>query len=132
MDFIAPVILFIFSYVYYLIFFLTYMAFLALPFLTVWSMWRMFRKADEEGWKIFIPFYNLYMIFRIAGRNGWGFFLLLIPVINIIAAIVVAIDLAKHFGKNTLFGLFGLALLPTVGVLILGLSDAEYVGPKHA
>lgn len=105
---------------------------LAAVVLAVATMWKIFSKADEAGWKSLVPFYNTYTLLRIAGRNGWWFLLLGIPLVNLVLGIVVAIDLAKHFGKSTLFGIFGLILFPYIGALMLAFGDAKYVGPKHA
>lgn len=94
--------------------------------------WKMFEKAGEAGWKSIIPFYNSYVYFRIAGRNGWGFLLLMVPFVNIVVGIMVSMDIAKHFGKSEVYGIFAVWLLPFIGVLDLGLGDATYVGTKHA
>jgi hypothetical protein len=96
------------------------------------AVWRVFEKAGEAGWKCLIPLYNSYTLFRIAGRNGWGFLLLLIPLVNIVVALVISVDLAKHFGKSAGFGVVALFLFSLVGYLMLGYGDAEYVGTKHA
>lgn len=96
------------------------------------AMWKLFEKAEEAGWKSIIPFLNVYTLFRIAGRNGWGFLLMFIPLVNIVVAIMISIDLAKHYGKSTAFGIIGLFFFSTIGYLILGLGDSKYVGTKHA
>ena len=95
------------------------------------AAWKIFEKAGEEGWKSIIPFYNTYTLFRIAGRNGWWFLGLLVPVLNIVIAAMLALDLGKHFGKSTLFSVVGLFLFQPIGMLILGFGDAKYVGTKH-
>lgn len=100
--------------------------------LLIVARWKIFTKADEAGWKSIIPFYAEYTLFRIAGRNGWGFLLLLVPLVNIVVAIVVMIDLAKHFGKSTAFGVIALVIFSVIGYFILGFGKAEYVGQKHA
>lgn len=104
----------------------------AVVVLQIIAMWRIFEKAQEAGWKSLIPFYNTYLLFRIAGRNGWGFLLLLVPIVQIVVAVMVSIDLAKHFGKSTAFGVIGLFLFSFIGYLMLGFGDAKYLGPKHA
>ena len=111
------------------LFSLVYFGFLILM---VVAGWKIFEKAGEEGWKVLIPFYNTYTLFQIAGRNGWGFLLLFIPLVNIVVSIMVAIDLAKHFGKSTAFGIFGLVIFNVIGALMLAFGNAQYVGPKHA
>lgn len=109
----------------------------ALVSLVIWlvmiiAYWKVFTKAGEAGWKCLIPFYNVYTLCRIAGRNGWWFLGLLVPFVNIIVALIISIDLAKHFGKSTVFGVVGLWIFSVIGYLMLGYGDAEYVGPKHA
>ncbi len=95
------------------------------------SLWKIFEKAGEEGWKAIVPFYNSYTLFRIAGRNGWGFLLALIPIVNVVVAVMLSLDLAKHFGKSSAFGIVGLFLFSVVGFPMLAFGDAEYVGQKH-
>ncbi|MFZ1483815.1 MAG: DUF5684 domain-containing protein [Candidatus Saccharimonadales bacterium] len=99
--------------------------------LMIVSMWKIFEKAGEEGWKAIVPFYNSYTLFRIAGRNGWGFLLALIPIVNVVVAVMISLDLAKHFGKSSAFGIVGLFLFSVVGFPMLAFGDAEYVGQKH-
>ena len=111
---------------------LMFAIYLALIVLSIAAMWKLFEKAGEAGWKSIIPIYNAYILFKLAGRNGWGILLMLIPIVNIVIWIMVAIDLAKHFGKSTAFGVLGLVLFPFVGYLMLGFGEAKYVGPKHA
>jgi len=95
------------------------------------AQWKIFTKAGEAGWKSIIPFYNMYTLFTIAGRNGWWFLAFLVPIVNIFVALMLAIDLAKHFGKSTAFGVVALWLFSLVGYLMLGFGDAKYVGLKH-
>jgi hypothetical protein len=115
------------------------LAFLAAYWLfavTLWvvsviALWKVFEKAGEPGWKAIIPFYNWYVLFQIAGRNGLWFLALFIPIVGLVVSIMLAIDLAKHFGKSTLFGVVGLWLFSIIGLFILGFGDAKYVGTKH-
>jgi uncharacterized membrane protein len=67
-------------------------------------------------------------MFEIIGRPGWWFFLLLIPIANIVIEIMILFELAKVFGKDTGFG-FGLLFLSFIFLPILALGDAEYLGP---
>lgn len=106
--------------------------YLAIIVLAVVALWQIFVKAGEAGWKSLIPLYNTYMLFRIAGRNGWWFLALGVPLLNIVILFMLALDLAKHFGKSALFGVFGLVFFPYIGYLMLAFGEAKYVGPKHA
>ena len=95
------------------------------------AYWKIFVKAGEAGWKSLIPFYNTYLLFQIAGRNGLWFLLLFVPIANIIAIVVLSLDLARSYGKSPVFGIFGLLLFPYVGYLMLGFDSSTYVGTKH-
>lgn len=102
----------------------------AIVIATVVAMWKVFVKAGKPGWAAIIPIYNVIVLLDIVGRPWWWIFLFLIPLVNIIFAIIIAIDMAKAFGKGTAFGVIGLFLFSAIGYLILGFSDAKYVGVK--
>lgn len=107
---------------------LLYIAFIAA---VIVGMWKVFEKAGEKGWKSLIPFYNTWVLFEIAGKPGWWLILALIPFVNIYVMVVLALELAKRFGKGTAFAIFGLLLFSYVGYLILGFGDAKYDGGKY-
>jgi Family of unknown function (DUF5684) len=96
--------------------------------LTAVVLWRVFTKAGQPGWQGLIPIWNVLVVLYIAGRSAWWIVLLLIPIVNIVVVIVVAIDLAKAFGRGGGFAI-GLFLLPPIFLLILGFGSARYVGP---
>jgi hypothetical protein len=101
----------------------------ALVLLLVWiaGMWKVFEKAGEPGWAAIVPIYNVVVWLRIAGRPVWWFLLFFIPIVFIIPSIIVPIDIAKRFGKETGFGL-GLVFLPFIFYPILGFGDATVEG----
>jgi hypothetical protein len=94
------------------------------------ALWKIFNKAGEAGWKSIIPLYNQYIILKIVGRPGWWLLLYFVPIVNIIISLIIAIDLAKSFGKSDLFGVVALWLFSLVGYLILGFGSAQYNGPS--
>lgn len=100
--------------------------------IVVIGLWKVFVKAGEPGWAAIIPIYNYYVILKIVGRPWWWLLLLLIPFVNLIITIIVAIDLAKSFGKDAIYGIILLWLFNGIGFLILGFGDAEYQGPAAA
>jgi hypothetical protein len=55
-----------------------------------------------------------------------------IPFVNFVIAIILAIDMAKSFGQSAAFGVVMLFLLSVIGYLILGFGSARYVGPAAA
>lgn len=96
------------------------------------ALWRVFLKADQPGWAVLIPIYNLYVMLKIVGRPWWWMLLFFVPFVNFVIPILVAIDLARSFGKSTVFGVVLLWLLGAIGFLILGFGSARYVGPAAA
>ena len=102
---------------------------LAICVTVIAGMWRVFTKAGEPGWGVLIPIYNFYLLCRIAQRPGWWLILMFIPIVNLAVAIVLSIDIARHFGKGAGFGV-GLAFLGPVFYPILGFGSAEY-GSGH-
>lgn len=97
--------------------------------LTIIAFWKVFTKAGKPGWASIIPFYSQYCMFDIAWGNGWLFLLTFVPCVNFVIMIMLYLKLAKAFGKGTGFGI-GLIFLNTIFVLILGFSDAQYIGPQ--
>ena len=101
---------------------------MAIALVVVIGGWKVFEKAGQPGWAILVPIYNLYVMLQIAGRPGWWLILYLIPLVNLIIMIVVAIDIAKAFGQSAAFGFFLLFLFCGIGYLVLGFGDYRYQG----
>jgi len=98
---------------------------IAIVVVVIAGMWKVFSKAGQPGWGCLIPIYNAYLLCKIAGKPGWWVLLMLIPLVNIVIAIMVTIDLAKNFGKGVGFAL-GLLFLGFIFYPILGFGDAQY------
>jgi hypothetical protein len=103
--------------------------FFGVMILAIVSMWKVFTKAGQPGWAAIVPIYNMVVILKIAGKPLWWLLLFFIPLVNLVIAIMVYIDLAKNFGKGAGFGV-GLALLGIIFFPILGFGDAQYRGPS--
>ena len=107
-----------------------------LLFLLVWAAvtipgvvvgWvRVFPKAGRPWWAALVPGYNIYVLVVGVGRLSllWCI-LLLIPPVQIIAAFLVNVEVAKRFGRSEAFGL-GLTLLGFVFYPVLGFGNARY------
>jgi uncharacterized protein DUF5684 len=104
---------------------IVYLAVLVLVFA---SLWKVFTKAGQPGWAAIIPIYNFIVLLRIAGRPWWWIFLMLIPIVSLVIAIMVYHDLSKSFGHGVGFTI-GLILLPFVFLPILGFGSSRYQGP---
>lgn len=93
---------------------------------TVAGLWKIFEKAGQPGWAAVVPIYNMYVLtVEVARKEILWFVLMFIPCVNIVAVILVSIDVAKNFGKGPGFGI-GLALLSPIFFPLLGFSDARF------
>jgi Family of unknown function (DUF5684) len=93
--------------------------------LIIIPMWKIFTKAGEPGWACLIPIYNTCVWLKVAGKPMWWFFLLLIPFVGLIFAIIAVVGLANKFGKGGGFAV-GLIFLPYIFYPILGFGSAQY------
>jgi ABC-type sulfate transport system permease subunit len=91
------------------------------------SLWKIFTKANKPGWAAIVPIYNLVVELEIIGRPVWWIALSIVPVANLIVAIIILFDLAKAFGKGTGFGVFML-FFPFIAYPMLAFGKAQYVG----
>lgn len=107
---------------------LFFLATISIWLLGIIAFWRVFTKAGKPGWASIIPIYNLYVLLKIVGKPGWWVILYLIPLVNIVVHIIVAIDTARVFGKSTTFGVVGLWMFSLIGYAILGFGSARYLG----
>jgi hypothetical protein len=106
--------------------------FLAIAVVFLIGFWKVFEKAGQPGWACLIPLYNAYILLKIAGRPGWWLILLMVPLVNIVIALLLAIDIAKSFGQGAGFGVVLLFLLSGIGYLVLGFGNYRYLGPAAA
>jgi uncharacterized protein DUF5684 len=101
------------------------LVFLLVFVIVVAGMWKVFEKAGEPGWAALVPIYNLLVLVKIAGKETWWVVLLLLPCVNFVAAVMICIEVARKFGKDTLYGV-GLAFLPFIFFPMLGFGAAQY------
>jgi hypothetical protein len=95
--------------------------------LIIVALWKIFIKAGRPGWASIIPVYNIIVELQIIGKPVWWIFLLLIPVVNVVIAFIIAIELAKKFGKSSAFGFFLLGLFGFIGYPIIAFDDSKYI-----
>ncbi len=95
------------------------------------GVWKVFTKAGQPGWAAIVPFYNIIVLLQIVGKPLWWLILMLIPVVNLVIAILVMIELAAKFGKGMGFAL-GLVFLGFIFFPILGFGSARYQGSASA
>lgn len=89
------------------------------------AMWRAFTKAGKPGWAAIIPIYNIIVEIEVAGKPVWWILLFFVPLAQVIIPFIIAIEIAKRFGKSALWGFFLLGLFP-IGWIILAFDDSVY------
>jgi len=102
---------------------------LAIAVLLIVCQWMIYTKAGKPGWASIIPIYNIVVLLEIVKKPIWWLVLLMIPLVNVVIAILIMIELAKVFGKDGGFTV-GLILLPYVFYPILAFGDAKYIGDE--
>ena len=76
------------------------------------GMWKMFEKLGRKGWEGIVPLYNWWVLtVDVLRRPPLHFILCLIPIVGIYFIIMIAIDVAKGFGKPAIWCL----ILPVLG-----------------
>ena len=103
----------------------TWIAALVVCVLVIVAMWKIFTKAGEAGWKSIIPIYNYIVLLQIVGLHPALVLLCLVPFGAFVLSILIAVKLAKAFGKGTGF-IIGLILVAPIFYLMLGFGNAQY------
>jgi hypothetical protein len=99
--------------------------YIALFAVLIVSMWKVFVKAGKPGWAAIVPLYNSWVMVQIAGKPPLWFFLLFVPIVNFVIAILLYIEISKRFGKGGGFAAV-LILFPYVGFPMLAFGKAQY------
>lgn len=98
---------------------------------TIIALRPVFAKAGYNGWTALIPIYNVYVLVKLAGFHGATVLLYVIPIVNIVFSIIVAVRVGGNFGKGGGFSFFLLWLLSFIGYCIIGYGSAVYRGPAR-
>ena len=86
---------------------------------TAFCMYKIAQKTNTpDGWMAFIPILNIFNFIFVSGKPWWYFILLLIPLVNIVAAIILCINVGKRCGKSGFEGF--LLVIPVVNLFVLG------------
>ncbi|HEX7484494.1 MAG TPA: DUF5684 domain-containing protein [Candidatus Saccharimonadales bacterium] len=89
---------------------------------------RIFKKAGVEGWKAWVPVYNTWMTYELGGQKGWWALIMLVPVVNIVAAVFLYIamyQIGRKFGKEDYFVLWAI-FLPIVWYVWLAFDQSTW------
>lgn len=101
--------------------------YIAIILVVVIGYWKMFSKAGLMGVSAIVPFWNLISCAQVAKMPWWTGLLLLIPIVNIVVAIMMCIGISKAFGRGV-GTTIGLVLLTPIFAVILGFGSAQYEG----
>ncbi|KNC18463.1 hypothetical protein AC792_11995 [Arthrobacter sp. RIT-PI-e] len=99
--------------------------------ITGFALKGIFAKAGRPAWAAFVPIYNYIVLFRIAGLSAWLVILLFIPLLNLVALVLLAINVAKVFGKGVGTAIL-LFLFAVIMYFVLSYGSARYLGREAA
>ena len=72
----------------------------------------------ENAWLAWIPIANIILMLNIAKKPVWWIILMLVPLVNIVIAIIVWMAIAEARGKPNWWGI--LVIVPIVGIIVPG------------
>lgn len=127
---------------------------IAILVIMVISNWKILTKANEEGWKALIPFYNKWTLCEVVGLSPyWVIELLVVQALYLFIKqvlegnfvvislswlvslnslyfnVVYSLSLAKSFGKDKSFGILTI-FFPEITLPMLAFGKSEYIGKK--
>ena len=76
------------------------------------------KTKTPNSWMSWVPVLNVFLMLKVAGKSYWWFLLLLIPLVNIVVAIIIWMEIAKRRNKPSWLGV--LMLIPLVNLVIPG------------
>ena len=125
---------------------------IAILVIIVISNWKILTKANEEGWKALIPFYNKWTLCEVVGLSPyWVIELLVVQALYLFIKqvlegnfvvislswlvslnslyfnVVYSLSLAKSFGKDKSFGILTV-FFPEITLPMLAFGKSEYIG----
>ncbi len=91
---------------------------IAIYILTAIPLMKIANSRGYKGWLAWIPIISFILILKIAGKPTWWIILLIIPIVNIIIAIIAYINFFKNIGESPLWTL-AVFLLPIISPIPL-------------
>jgi len=77
------------------------------------------KTGTPNAWMAWIPILNLYLMCKAAGKSGIWIILLLLPVVNVVAMILLWAGMAQRLGRPGWWGI--LMLIPVVNLVLMGI-----------
>ena len=93
-----------------------------------WTMYRIARKTGcvSSAWWAWVPILNAFLVIKCAAKPWWWFLLLCIPVVNIVFAVMLWMEIAKACGQPSWWGI--VMLLPVVNFFVM--AYLAFAGPS--
>lgn len=83
------------------------------------SLMKIAKKTNTpNGWFAWIPFLNMWLLVQIAQKEWWWFLLMLIPLVNIVVAVILWMEVSKAVGKPDWLGI--LIIVPVANFILPG------------
>lgn len=101
-----------FTVVYFLVIIVFYV-YMAICLMTIAK-----KTNTANAWFAWIPILNIILMLQIAQKPLWWIILMLIPIVNIIIAIIVWMAIAEARGKPSWIGI--LMIVPVVNLIVPG------------
>jgi hypothetical protein len=76
------------------------------------------KTGTDNAWFAFVPILNIILLLQIANKPIWWILLFLIPLVNIVIAIIVWMGVAEARGKPSWMGI--LLIIPIVNLIVIG------------
>ena len=113
---------------------LTYLiVFLGVQLLQGLFLWKGYQKAGYKGWQAFVPVQNMLILFKIIQRPWWWIFLVYLPVIGNIMAVVLAYEWLHVFGyRQKRYTLLAVVTLGLFIAYVMYQPKTQYIGKSEA
>ncbi len=95
---------------------------------------KIFKKAGQPAWIAWVPVYNTWKMLEIGGQQGFWAILMLVPVVNIVAAVFIYIamyNIGLKLGKEGVFVLLAI-FLSLVWLIWLAVDQSTWDDSKGA
>jgi hypothetical protein len=96
--------------------------------ITAFFLGKIFKKAGVESWVAWVPFYNIWKALELGGQQGFWSILIILPFVNIVAAIFMIIafyNIGLKLGKSGAFVVLAI-FLPIVWLIWLALDKSVW------
>lgn len=102
--------------------------FLILQLIHGLGTWKLYIKAGRKAWEAFVPIYNAIVLMKIINRSVWWTILLFLPIVNLIMFLVVWVETARSFGKNSYLDTFlAVVTLGFYNYYLNYVADVKYI-----